>query len=230
MAFRTGLKALLKIGAVMAPVFDRSLHWGQVRRRTAAILLPAVGMFSGCGPYLGSSLEIPDIQFDSKVDENRTTSQGFRGSGISPASQTIAVERLIDMRQSPVIVTRGEDSTELVGDVGIKVSDAIKRLLTDKGYNVSSFGDHAVRGEVRIWRAAVDSNLTGSLESDASIYIEVFNQRQQKIFSGVFRGSAKSQTPLISSSDVSDSLGKAMGQAINELSADPAFLRALNAR
>ena len=193
----------------------------------AGVCFAAVCGLAGCGPYLSSSLDIPEIPLESAGPDARARLGTVREEGLNLAAQSISIERLVDVRQSPVIVTRNEESTELVGDVGIKVSDAIRRSLVEKGFNVSSFGDHAVRGEVRTWRAFVDSSLNGSLVSEAVIYVEVYNQREQKVFTGTFNGNAESQTPLISNSDVRDSLGKAMGQAITELTSDPAFLRAV---
>jgi uncharacterized lipoprotein YajG len=175
-------------------------------------------------------MEVPEIPLAETGKEPARARFGAIGNdGFDPAANAVAVERFVDIRQSPAIVTRGEDSTELIGDVGIKISDAVRRALTDKGYTVSSFGENSIRGQVKTWRADVDSNLNGGLESEAAILIEVFNRREQRVFSGVFRGSAKSQTPLVSSSDVSDSLGKSMAQAIDQLINDAEFLRAISA-
>ena len=192
----------------------------------AALLAPN---FTGCGPYLSTSMEVPEIPVGSADAGTRASLGEIGESSAAPSSHSVAIERIVDLRQSPVIVTRGDDAIELIGDVGIRVSDAVKRALLDKGFSVSAFGENSVRGQVKTWRAAVESSLNGTLESEAAIFIEVFNKREQRIFSGEFRGSAKSQTPLISNSDVQESLGKAMAKAIEELITDSQFLEAISA-
>ena len=192
----------------------------------------AASALTACGPYLSTSMDVPEIPLSTAATNGQ---EGARASlsdidQVRPSAmsaRSVAVERFVDIRHSPAIVTRGEDTTELVGDVGVKISDAVRRELVQKGFNVSSFGENAVRGQVKAWRADVDSNLNGSLNSEAALLVEVFNRREQKVFSGIFRGSAKSQTPLISSSDVSDSLGKAMAQAIDQLLNDHDFMQAI---
>ena len=214
------------------PIFSSSVFSSSllsiIGAAAAALLLSAA--LSACGPYLSTSMEIPEIPLgDSAAGADARAGLGaVREGDLNPASRSIAVERFVDIRQSPAIVTRGEDSTELIGDVGMKISDTIRRALVEKGYSVSSFGENSVRGQIKTWHADVDSTLNGTLVSEAGLLIEVFNRREQKVFSTVFHGSAKSQTPLISTSDVSDSLGQAMAQAIKQLISDPDFIRAIS--
>ena len=73
----------------------------------------------------------------------------------------------------------------------------------------------------------VTATTTSSIQSEASIFLEVLNDKGQRIYSSTFSGTRQSRFPLAKPSDIQLSLGLAMQQAIEQMLNDQQFMNAL---
>jgi uncharacterized lipoprotein YajG len=184
-------------------------------RYSSIPLVAIVLLLAACGPYLSRSMEVPDIA---------VTDVGAEVRGMfKPA---VTVEEFVDSRESPVLVDRKGEQTEISGSIGKRVSEAIETALERKGFQVGGVGPIFVRGEVLKWKSDVDSTMQGRLNSEAQIGVQLYSSAGRRVYSGVFNGSASSESPVISNTDVSTSLGKSMAEAIEQFLTDQDFLNA----
>ncbi len=144
------------------------------------------------------------------------------------AGKTLAVGSMKDLRTLDYNTT-GQGLVTPGGDVSRTVETAVGDYFKSAGANLDFNAPVAVSGEVREWQSAYEGSTTGSLNSTATIYIEVINQSSKmKIFSGTFTGTRSSHFPIVRPADIKDSLGFAMVQAIEQIMKDQGFVNALS--
>ncbi|HMO17810.1 MAG TPA: YajG family lipoprotein [Oligoflexia bacterium] len=129
-----------------------------------------------------------------------------------------------DMR----LLERIEQSENITpeGDVSDVVTGYLESALKTRGVTFDSSSPITLTGEIRTWSAEARGSSTGELKSEATVYVEVIQSGLRK-FSGTYQGARSSQFPIVTPQDISDSLGLAMSQAIDQAISDSSLRRAL---
>ena len=185
-----------------------------IRLATSAFII----FCTGCASNIGSSVDVPEIP-GPEMPQNTRAKLGA----------TVAIAGIKDVRTSVSTDAANSDVrfTEPQGDITVAVEGALQKALREKGILVGGESPVTIWGEVRNWRSKVDTTTVSKIQSEAAIYIEVQSLSGSTLYSGTFRGSRSSQFPVASPSDVKDSLGIAMSEAIAQLLDDEDFLNSL---
>ncbi len=177
-----------------------------------------VGCFyGGCSPQLGANIEVPEIPV-----EEASLDGGPAHLGVS-----VSLDTFRDNRPLQADTTEPVEKTMPEGDVGRAVEVALTKSLAQKGISTSFGAPVKISGEIKKWQTTVSAKMTGSLRSEAALYVEVRDEKGQKLFSGTFHGSRASEFPVVTREDVKSSLGFAMSQAINQALEDEQLIQAL---
>lgn len=193
----------------------RSFHPFQVFTWFLFVSLFSVSCVTTVGPFIA----LPNIP-PSKVQDGDVL------------SLILSVKSFRDVRivsETSSTMQEGVRRVSPEGDVSQIVTAAFSEALRARGTSVDSSAPTTIQGEIRSWNAETRGSSVGELKSEASIYIEVITSGT-RTFSGVYQGSRSSQFPVVTSSDIQDSLGFAMEQAIDQALIDSSLRRALSSR
>lgn len=181
------------------------------------ILTSAVALALGaCSAKIESNYPVPEIPKASTV-----TSE-LHGVGLSFQS---FVDARMPLRNE--VANKSSIHTQPEGDVAGSVEQAFKEALTVQGANVGYGTGKMVTGEIRRWDSQVAAAASGSIESNATLFIEVKGETGERLFAGEYHGSRSSTFPVIARQDVGESLGIAMSEAITQALRDPNLRRVL---
>lgn len=174
----------------------------------------------GCSRSIGRNVEVPDIP---SAEEPAARSK---------LDVSVNVAEFKDVRDNIAGVDSdsGVSYTEPQGSVTGAVEEAVAQALGARGVLLGGDAPLTVWGEVRKWRSRVETTTISKIESEASLYVEVVDSSGTRRYSGTYHGSRTSQFPIASATDVRQSLGLAMAQAIDQMLDDEEFLNALWAR
>lgn len=178
-------------------------------------LLILASAFSACAPSLGGTIAVPSIPLAENMDQSR--------------ARLFTSVDVVDFKDGRGAAP-SEDSgfTEPRGDIDVKLQEAIGDALTKRGISVFGGAPVKITGEVRTWRTQVAAEgAVGTISSEAALFIQVLDRNGSVRYSGTYRGSRSSQFPVVAESDVQESLGLAMSQAIAQLMEDQQFLQSL---
>jgi hypothetical protein len=184
----------------------------------SSIIIISMSAILGCVATVGPSLSITKVPVKTQDIINLIT-QGNTGIG------SITDSRTLDYNSTAQGLVTPE------GDISRIVETTLVDYLKAAGTNINFNAPRIVQADVREWQSAYQGSTTGSLDSKASIYIEVLNQQNKmKIFSGVFHGNRASHFPIVTPEDIKDSLGFAMSQAIEQVIKDSSFQKAISGK
>lgn len=173
-------------------------------------------IFSGCVATVGPSIEVPKIPLTESNIPNSLT------------GTNIGVGSFKDIRTLDYNST-GQGLVTPEGDISRTVEIALGDHLKAAGAEVNFGANIIIKGEIREWQSSYEGSTTGSLNSSASLFIEVVNQPSgTRLFSGLFKGNRSSHFPIVTPADIQDSLGFAMSQCIEQILKDSGVQRALH--
>jgi hypothetical protein len=176
-------------------------------------------IFCSCSVHVGSTIEVPDVPAPTISQETKKS-----------LDLDVSLGTIKDMRSTsaePASEDSPERYTEPQGDVGQVVKGALQNAFAQCGIRARSDAALSVWGEVRRWRTKVITKSTSSIKSEAALYIEVVDRSGTRVYSGTYHGVRASEFPVASLSDIRESLGLAMTQAIEQLLDDEEFITAL---
>jgi len=182
-------------------------------------ILTIVTLFAvACAPGLGSDL---------RVDRIKEKPVGGL-SAHSGSDLRVHVGSIVDGRASSAIGEIDGRNLKAAGNISISVKRAIERHLAESGVRVSEFNAPVLKGEVRVWHVSVKPGFPSTkLNSNATLELSVFNQNDERIYGGLYSGSAVNTKPFFSEAEIEDHLGEAMGLAIREALGDENFIASL---
>ena len=166
-----------------------------------------------CSPVVQPTIDSPEIPLARIEAGNKIIS-----------NQTVAIGTIANAR--PKISLEDEKKGTITHPdnyANRSVESALIQALQARGVAHTVASQKTIQGEIRNWRSVVHATQSGSIESEATIYVSVINARGQREFEGVFQGSRSSSFPIVSKNDIKDSLAMAMKQALEQLLNDPAF-------
>lgn len=180
---------------------------------------------SACGPYLPKSIEVPTISSTGKIQPLSTIYIGDK----LVSTPSVEVGKFNDQRSQNYGILSGSDEVDFNGDISNQISTAFADALSEKGFDVINTSNGKkiapkVYGVINKWFTEVESNLKGQLKSQAEIEVYILNSKGSKVYTGNFKGSVKSESPIISNQDVIDSLSDSMGEAIDKAVNDKKLL------
>ena len=180
-----------------------------------AIIFASAVALGGCAPTVGPQVDAPEIPVVAKT--------GSIKSGVR-----VALQGALDVRPAIVADPDSESVTQPAGPVASQVEDGLRKALEMNGIAELPSAPVAMRAEIRKWQAQVSARDTGKLSSEASLFVELIDGTGQRIYSGNYVGNRASSFPLISASDIRESLGLAMASAIDQMMSDPKLIEKLS--
>ena len=178
------------------------------------VLLPILFCLA-CAMRVDSSYPVPAIP---EIDSQKTSSL----HGLS-----ISVQPFLDARLPAIQDKVNVSITQPEGEVEQTVELAFVEALQSQGAVLDGNGEKSIVGEIRRWDSKVAASTSGTIDSNATIYLEVKDAAGKSLFSGEYHGSRSSQFPVIAKQDVGDSLGLAMSEAITQAIRDKNLQRIL---
>ncbi len=187
----------------------------------AALLmgLSVLGLCTGCGPSLPSSLSLPKIKISSEGNRTRNT-----GS----ATSYVYVDEFIDSRGSSAIAILDGKDIPHKEDVSPVIVDGVKQALKQRGFEFSETAPIVLSGEIRQWIARVTSGFSSKVDAEASLYVEVLDPANKRIYAGVYNGFATVESPSLGTKDVQTALQTCLEEAIGQITADGQLTKLLS--
>lgn len=178
----------------------------------ASALLACVTMLgmSGCGASFPSTISVPSVEIAP------TKSAGERIS----TSTFLYVDEFLDKRDSKVVTTVDGKSVSMDGDAVAPVVAALKSSLTKRGFAFSDAAPVILSGELRTWRAEVSGSLPTKIEAESAVFIEVLDPANKRIYSGVYRGFANTESGSPGDKELKKTLASALEEAVLQISRD----------
>ena len=168
-----------------------------------------------CAMRVDSNYPVPAIP---EVDSQKTSA--LHGLNIS-------LQPFLDARLPAIQEKSNVSIAQPEGEVVQTVESAFAEALQAQGVVLATDGGKNIVGEIRRWDSKVAASTSGSIDSNATLYLEVKDADGNSLFSGEYHGSRSSQFPVIAKQDVGDSLGLAMSEAITQAIRDKNLHRSL---
>ncbi len=165
----------------------------------------------GCSPGLGTSLPIGAVPVPA--------SRASHGD-VTP----VRLHNFIDGRTAH-IVTVGDRSVRAEGDVPGKVQVALGDFLKANGFRLSAGEAASIRGTVLVWSAVVTPGFpTSEVSAEASVELEAFGPDSTERYVRRYSGSAVMKHPFLNEGKVRETMGDAMGYALQAAMEDTKLL------
>lgn len=188
-----------------------------MRFRVLCIGVAAVGcllLLGGCSPGLGTSLSIGAIPIPAS-------------GKASPQDSPVRLHTFFDGRGART-VTVGDRAVRAEGDVPGRVQLALGDFLKVNGFRLSAGEAASVRGTVLEWNAIVTPGFpTSEVAANASVKLEAFGPDSTERYVRRYAGSAVTRHPFLNEDRVRQTMGDAMGYALQAAMEDSSFLHHL---
>lgn len=119
------------------------------------------------------------------------------------------------------------NTTVPVGDIGSVVAKAVAAALDRQGFALSEGAARRLSGSVMEWKASVGNGSFPTLSSEAELRAEVFDASGKRVYTGTYHGKRESAFPVISESDIRESLSISMAEAVMRMAEDRSLTEAL---
>lgn len=184
--------------------------------RVRTIALFAFLLLSSCAPNLGSTIEAPQVPAQVRSKEARAR-----------MGSMVGISEIIDGRTG-VVANDDETYTEPYGGIQSILETALKQALVEAGVAVSESANLGIHLEVKTWRAKITRGALATVDAEASVELVLKDSTGKRIYNGTYKGTRSKQFPVLTKTDIRDSLGLAMSNAIDEISNDTELLDRLN--
>lgn len=189
-----------------------------LRRLIGAIAFGAFFAPIGCGPSLKNTMAVPHVKLTGgKVSRDDST-----------ASTYLYVDEFVDRRENKSIVRSEKKEVQPENDVASAAVDALKQSLTAKGFSFSESAPLIISGELREWIADVSGSLPTKVSAQASVYIEVLDPANKKIYSGVYRGYSSMEAGSVNEQDISKTLASSLEESVSQVTSDKQLISLLS--
>jgi len=177
----------------------------------AAAMVACGGFLVGCSPGLGTSLPVGRIPLPAAL-----------GGG---GGSAVRIPNIVDGRPARTIGVVGDRAIRAEGDVPGKVQAALGEFLKANGFRVSAGESAVLRGTVLDWNVVVTPGFPASVvEGTATVELEAFGPDNKVRYVRRYSGNATTKHPFMTSTHVQDTLGEAMGYALQAAMEDERLL------
>jgi uncharacterized lipoprotein YajG len=174
-------------------------------------IVASVAVLGGCSPGLGTSLAVGRIPLPATL-----------GGG---GGSAVRIQSVIDGRPARTIGVVGDRAIRAEGDVPGKVQVALGEFLKANGFRLSAGESAVLRGTVLDWNVVVVPGFPASVvEGTAMVELEAFGPDSSSRYVRRYTGSATTKHPFMTSAHVQDTLGEAMGYALQAAMEDERLL------
>ena len=189
--------------------------YARARRFFGALLAVTVLLAASCVPAVGPTVTVPEIPYYETAATRPAMAQSCQ----------VDLRDVIDSRpvssESSGVVIRTEPEV----DITLAVRAALVRALRAQNIVQNPGSAVVLSVEVKRWDATLTKSTPAEIDAQASLVLKVKDPRDVEIYSGTFKGNTLTTLPIAVATDVQEALGKTMGQAISELSADAEMQR-----
>ena len=164
---------------------------------------------SACSPRLNETLEVPTVPIPPPSKNVEKVSNAY-----------LFIDEFSDTRANKALATMDGKEIQAAGDVVPSVVKALNEALTGRGFEISESAPVMVSGEVRQWIAEISGSVPTRVSVEASIFIEVLDPANKRIYSGVYQGKSWKESSSMKEEDIRRTLGEGMSEAIKRIIAD----------
>ena len=180
-------------------------------------ILPIVIAFFAlvsCSPSLKSTMAVP---FVPEPAAGKAAKAGI----------TVALDEVRDARTSDALALYGQRSIPPEGQVAPAVRSALESALRRDGITISDSAPLVLTVEIRKWVSNVRSGVPSTADTEAELFVKVFDPANKMIYSGTYSGTASQSSTSLGEPEVRSTLGMAMSEAINQLASDSQLVNLL---
>jgi len=182
----------------------------------SAMLFLLVPFIWSCGPSLPAKMSLPKLKI---------TNVGART--VDSEASYVLVDDFIDARVGEAIAILDGKPIPHKEDIGPVVAEGVKQALELKGFRFSDTAPIVLSGEIRKWVANISSGFSGKVSAEGSLYVEILDPANKRIYAGVYNGFATVESPSIDKNDVREALRICVEEAIRQIAADAQLMRLL---
>lgn len=172
----------------------------------------------GCGASFREGLPVPTLKGDPKNIEAAHASEGAM----------VYLEDIRDNRKQTAFATYKDMVIQPVGDPVASIQTALKRNLESIGLEVTDSAALVLTGELRKWQVGINSGVPIDMQSEAVLYLEVYDPTNKRIYSGEYQGFAAIQKTSASNKDLNDALETAMIEVLAQIKNDKQLVSLLS--
>ncbi|MFM1847508.1 MAG: hypothetical protein RL417_982 [Pseudomonadota bacterium] len=176
-----------------------------------AVVLWGIAGLTGCSPGLGNSLPIGAVP-----------TPAVKGS--SPGDSPVRIQSFIDARPARTVAV-GERLIRAEGDVPGKVQVALSDFLKANGFRLSAGDSASIRGAVLDWGVVVTPGFPSSVvEGNATVELEAYGIDSTERYVRRYTGNAVTRHPFLNEEKIRQTMGEAMGYALQAAMEDSRLL------
>jgi uncharacterized lipoprotein YajG len=164
-------------------------------------------------------MAVPHVKIaGGKISKDNTTANTY-----------LYVDEFVDRRENKSLA-RNEKKKEVQpeSDVAPAAVDALKQSLSAKGFSFSESAPLIISGELREWIAEISGSLPTKVSAQASVYIEVLDPANKKIYSGVYRGYSSMEEASVDEQDISRTLASSLEESVSQVTNDKQLISLLS--
>lgn len=173
----------------------------------------------GCGPSAPKSLKLPEI----KIRE-----VGKKVKGPDDEASYIFVDDFIDARIEQSIAEVDGTKVPPEGDTSVFVRAGLRQALERKGFVFSDTAPIVLSGELRKWKADVVGGFSSTIRSEASLYVEILDPANKRIYAGVYNGFSNIEGNSLGAEDIQEALRISMQEAVRQVIKDMQLIKLLS--
>ncbi len=171
-----------------------------------------------CSTRVGGTIhlsKIPTVEID-------------HGSKITASDAALFIDELRDTRPESQVADFNGRSIFSDSAFDLLVKESLQQTFRQKGFVISDSAAVVLSGEIRQWHAEITGGVPGTVKSKASIFLEVFDPANRRVYTGTYQGTASVERASINDKDVNVSLTTAMQQAIRQVVLDEQLVKLLS--
>lgn len=176
-------------------------------------------VFSGCAPSIKPEVRLLELISSAKVEK------GLIDLSFRPY---IFLSSVVDMRTEKSVAEYDRKKVRTPDDVSQVVSAGLKRSLEEQGFLFSESAPVVLAVEIRQWRAEVESGFSDQVRAEASLFVEVIDPGNKRVYSGSYKGHAVIEDPSLDTKDVQSVLRTSMNEVLNQIVLDKQLMRLLS--
>ena len=139
----------------------------------------------------------------------------------------IHVSDFSDTREQQELAFSKDEKVLTSSEPAKQVSSGLRSALRRLGYTQSPMAPVVLRGELRTWKATVQSGFMKSAVADTAIYVEALDPANKRVYGGVYRGYSSYEATQIGAEELEKVLKSCMQQAIIQVLKDKQLGRLL---
>lgn len=180
-----------------------------------SVLIALLLLLAGCSSNISNRIALPFIP----------TPEGLSDKG---KGAMVFIEEVKDMRGDAAIGQTSSGPIEAMGSAPASVRDSLDDIFKKSGFNVTDSAPIVLQVQLRKWFADVKKGIPLEINSEAELFLQVFDPGNNLAYSGSYQGTSQLSGSGLDDRAVKEALATAMTQAIGRIGHDQQLLKLLS--